>query len=290
MYIKILLICLAIGSLLLLTSFNWPIEKKILITTFGQNIGEGFNTGINLSGKEEDVLPIAEGDIIFYYEENGKQSSLPYGLGSFVVMYHEGGIQSCYAHLKKGSISDKKENLGLSDKIGVIGSTGASIGSNLSLIIFNIEENEILNPIKNLIPYFSEKKKPIIKEIFLKREGKIIKLDNNKEIPAGKGEILIKAYDQREDVSRLWELSLYKLSVTYNGKEVSSLFFDSLSEKENELCLSNSKKVFSDVYYSKWVYKMGIIDFLAGKSIIQIRVWDFARNIEVKEISIIVRM
>lgn len=290
MFIKANLICITTASLLFFTGFNWPVEKKILIGTFGQNNGEGFNTGIYLSGKDEDVLPIAEGDVVFYHDENEEYFSVPYGLGSFAVMYHEGGIQSCYAHLTNGSITKKKENLSLYDKIGVMGGTGASIGSNLNLIIFNIEENEILNPVKNLIPYFEEKKKPVIRDIFLKREENIIKLENNKEITAGKGEILINAYDQREDVSRLWELSVYRLSVTYNGKEVSSLVFDSIGEKENELCLSDSNRIFQDVYDSNWVYKMGIIDFLTGKSIIKISVWDFAENPAFKEISINVRM
>ncbi len=84
--------------------FDWPVEKKMLMATFGERRHGHFFSGIDLGGGEQVVFPIADGEVIFFHEEGGLSHTLKRGNGSFIVLQHEGGIRSAYSHLKKGSI------------------------------------------------------------------------------------------------------------------------------------------------------------------------------------------
>ncbi|MBN2532563.1 MAG: hypothetical protein JXB88_06700 [Spirochaetales bacterium] len=259
-------------------AFDWPLKKKILLSTFCQNNGEGFSTGIHLSGLDEPVFPVAPGEMIFSYQEGKNHFAVPYGLGSFTVLWHEGGIQSTYCQLKTDSLHENKIKFQKDESLGLVGNTGATIGGNLRLIIFNIEEKEILNPIKNLIPYFEDSKKPVIPGIFIKRNDEIIQLKNDLVIHQGNAEILVKSFDLREDKQRIWEIAPYKIVLFHNGQRINQISFDSLREKENKQVLSGLELTYSDIYEETWLFKLGNLDFLEGISHIQVKVSDFAGN------------
>ena len=136
--------CIIIFSLTLfytLHGFDWPLQKQVLVSSFCEDNWEGFSVGIHLSGKDEPVFPVAPGEIIFSHETGEDYFSLPYGLGSFLVLWHEGGIQSAYCQLKTGSLIRDNSKCERDKSIGIVGDTGATIGGNLHLVIFNIEEN-----------------------------------------------------------------------------------------------------------------------------------------------------
>ena len=267
-------------------AFDWPLKKKALLSSFCQDNGEGFSVGIHLSGPDEPVYPIAPGEIIFIHEAGEDYFSLPYGLGNFLVLWHEGSIQSAYCQLKTGSINRDKIKPDKDEAIGIVGNTGATIGGNLRLIIFNIEENEILNPIKNLIPYYEDKKTPLIRGIYMKRDNKINQLKNRQVIPEGKAEILVNSYDLREDKNRIWEIAPYKILLFHNGQKISQVSFDAIREKENEQILNGKELKFRDIYEDNWMYKLGEINFHEGTSHILIRVNDFAGNMKSAELFI----
>jgi hypothetical protein len=84
--------------------FDWPVEKKVLMATFGERRYGHFFSGIDLGGGEQLVFPIADGEVIFFHEEASRFHSLKRGNGSFIVLQHEGGIRSVYSHLKRGTV------------------------------------------------------------------------------------------------------------------------------------------------------------------------------------------
>jgi hypothetical protein len=84
--------------------FDWPVQEKVLIATFGENRDGRFFKGIDIGGGQQQVFAIADGEVIFRHEEGANLFSLKRGNGSFVVLQHEGRIRSVYSHLKKGSI------------------------------------------------------------------------------------------------------------------------------------------------------------------------------------------
>ena len=47
--------------------------------------------------------------------------------------------------------------------------------------------------------------------------------------------------------------------------------------------------MYDDVYEENWMYKLGNIDFLEGRSHLQVRVSDFAGNNILKELFIFVK-
>jgi len=97
-----------IGSAFFITpvcrGFDWPVEEKVLMATFGERRHGHFFSGIDIGGGEQVVFPIADGELIFFHEEGALSHALKRGNGSFIVLQHEGGIRSAYSHLRKGSI------------------------------------------------------------------------------------------------------------------------------------------------------------------------------------------
>ncbi len=84
---------------------DWPVARRILLTSFGENNGNSFYAGIDLGGEHQNIYPVADGDIIFYYKEDDNYSTVPRGNGNLLVLQHEGGIQSIYSHLEKDSLN-----------------------------------------------------------------------------------------------------------------------------------------------------------------------------------------
>ncbi len=93
----------AVISVPLGRGFDWPVEEKVLMATFGERRYGHFFSGIDLGGGVQVVFPIADGEFIFSHEEGENFHSLKRGNGSLIVLQHEGGIRSVYSHLQKGS-------------------------------------------------------------------------------------------------------------------------------------------------------------------------------------------
>jgi hypothetical protein len=265
-------------------AFDWPVEKKNISTNFCQNKSGDFNVGMVFSANDEPVFPIAEGDIIFSHEEGETVSRIPYGLGSFVAISHEGGIQSVYSHLKKGSLNKNATKIQKKEQIGLTGNTGSSTGNNMFLEIFNGEDYEILNPVKNLSPLQKDSVIPVIREIRLKSETTSVRIDNAKTIINGKYEVLVNTYDPGDDIMRSNSLAPYKLSVSLNGNEIMSITFAALKEKKYELVTTITEKNFKDIFESSDFYRLGFVDLVEGKHHIQVISSDFVGNHSIKDI------
>ena len=92
------LIALAAPAIERAAALDWPIEQAALLGTFGDSASGSFAAGIELAGAGQSVWPVADGEVIFRYQE-GSYSSLPRGSGNMVALLHEGGIVSVYSHL-----------------------------------------------------------------------------------------------------------------------------------------------------------------------------------------------
>jgi len=270
-------------------AFDWPLNPKIILSSFCQYNGDGLSTGIRLSGSNEPVYAIAPGELIFSHREGENNFALPYGLGSFMVLWHEGGIQSVYCQLETETLNVDKTNIEKEQMIGTVGDTGSTIGNNLRLILIDMQENEILNPVKNLIPYYEDTKKPVIQGIFIKRNDEIIQLQDNQIILPGSAEILVESWDLREDIQRIWKIAPYHIILFYNGQEQTEISFDAIREKDNRQVIDTGEFEYSDIYEENWMFKLGNIDFLEGKSHVLVRVSDFSGNTVSSELFIDVK-
>lgn len=116
--------------------FQWPMTRFGLTTRF--SLG---HPGIDLTApKGTPVKPAAEGRVLWV------QSS-SFGYGKHLVVEHDKGAQSLYAHLsnvevKEGQTVDKNT------VVGEVGSTGWSTGNHLHLEIY--QDGTPINPLEVL--------------------------------------------------------------------------------------------------------------------------------------------
>ena len=97
-----------------------------------------FHSGIDLGTKENTpILSIESGTVV--------SAGFARGYGNYVVIKHNGGIKSAYAHMNKILVT-KGEKVNKEDKIGLVGMTGTATGNHLHFEI--IKDNKKINPLK----------------------------------------------------------------------------------------------------------------------------------------------
>ena len=152
--------------------FDWPVEKKVLTATFGENRWNHFHDGIDIGGGEQAVHPTEAGEILFTFEEGAESRDLPTGLGSFVVIDHDNGYRSLYAHLKLGSVPVDKTAVSPDDVIGYVGDTGDSLGKHLHFGIVDRTQNEMVNPL-TVLPPLGDTTRPVLDGVFFERNKEL---------------------------------------------------------------------------------------------------------------------
>ncbi len=96
--------------------FGWPIIGKIL-SEFGPKQGGLYNDGINISAKEGAEVKAAQDGNVAYVGNELK------GYGNLVIIKHESGWLTAYAHLGKTFVK-RGQAVKKSEKIGAVGATG----------------------------------------------------------------------------------------------------------------------------------------------------------------------
>ena len=96
--------------------FIWPVRGDI-ISGFGPKDTGQRNDGINVTGKEGDIVKsAAAGDVVY-------SGNLVPGFGNLVLIKHEGGWVTAYAHLSK-TLVKIKDRIAQGQDIGAVGKTG----------------------------------------------------------------------------------------------------------------------------------------------------------------------
>lgn len=277
-----------LGTALPVRALDWPVQKRIIIGTFAQDRGNRFLDGLDIGGGQQDVCAILPGELVFRYEENEDYTSMPRGLGSFIVLQHDGKIETIAGTLKKGSLGPVKTKYSAGDVLGASGDTGYSDGTHLHFSLYDEETASFLNPL-SLLPQVASAQPPVIKRVLLSIADTTVALENGAQVPHGRAEVLAETYDVREDVKFLWPLGLYGVRMSLDGKEVSKIVFDSLSEADGRLGIGSGKLSFGGVYTNEGLLRCGAVELRAGTSRLILSVRDFAGNETTKEISFTVR-
>ena len=281
-----------IGACLLL-AFDWPLDQIVLTSTFGEHRGDHFHGGIDLGGGEQPIVPISPGEVVFYYRESEDYTSLPTGLGNFLVLQHQGGVQSLYAHLAGGSLDPKPKLYDRSRVLGTVGSSGYSSGKHLHLTIIDTEMGTVINPLL-LLPPLPDGQAPEIKGLYLQTGQERIALEDGMSLNRSEGRLFATVYDLREDVSFLWKLAPYKVFLYQDGREISAFTFDSLyspppsAQSTGNLVLVNTEMDFADVYDSSWSLSLGAINLVPGGTTLAVFAADFTGNESFKEYTLTV--
>lgn len=119
-------------------SFSWPVEKARITSKFGKRWGS-FHEGTDNVSSNKSI----------YAADNGKVISAGWngGYGKRIVIDHQNGYQTLYAHLSKISVKEG-QIVEAGQEIGIMGTTGNSTGVHLHFEISKNGENE--NPLKYL--------------------------------------------------------------------------------------------------------------------------------------------
>ncbi len=288
-----------LGFVLLLVTwraygFDWPVLEIDVTATFCEHRGDHFHTGIDLAGGGQNVYPIAAGEIIFTHRER-EYSSVPVGLGNFVVIEHQGGIRSAYSHLSDGSVPVDTEQVVSSDVIGIVGDTGSSYGNHLHLAIIDTEMSAYLNPL-SVLPPQENLLAPVVRRVFLRIEqGELLEIRGDQAVrgrrivPPAQIEVLAEIYDLREKTDFIWKVAPHSILVYGNGIELNEISFSSLREEGGRLVLSDTGRSFAETYYSLWVYRLSSMNLTRGELHVQIMVDDYYANETSQEVFLTVR-
>ncbi len=123
-----------------------PLKDSVLTSEFGMRISpitgtEKMHNGIDLAAKAgSDVLCCQNGIVL--------ESTYDDVYGNYVIVNHDSGLQSFYAHLQESAVK-KGDKIAANQLVGYVGTTGASTGPHLH---FELRQgNGYLDP-QNLLP------------------------------------------------------------------------------------------------------------------------------------------
>ncbi len=277
---------------LLLFAFEWPVSKVIITATFGESRGDHLHSGIDLAGEEQEIKPISPGKVVFYYDEGATYTSVPVGLGSFLVLEDDTGIRSLYAHLKKHTINPDKVSYTKDDTVGIMGDTGYSLGRHLHLTIIDHKEKTILNPLvvyKNEAKIIHDKTPPVIKDLYYKNgEGKLAELPQEIEYNADKIELYVRTYDSPGRPGGT--VAPFAVQVVRNEMKVADIRFNALLFKDGRYYLESCGKSFEDLYPltgdQSDILSLGRVGLINGKNHLVITVGDFNGNTSSVEVNV----
>lgn len=273
---------------LALAGLEWPVAKTVVTATFGEDRTDHFHNGIDIGGGAQEVRPVLPGELVFGYEENSDYTSLPRGVGSFVVLHHGDDVESVYCHLKIGTVDARRAVYGARDRIGVMGDTGYSEGTHLHLIVRDEQSASYVNPL-SLLPPRADTQAPVIRRVVLAVGDRIHPLTTSSPVPAGRAAVLAEIYDPRADVKFLWPMAPYSVRLSVDGKEVSKVSFDALHSVAGRAVLRGTHLGASDVYTADGLMRCGELDLRPGTSHLLLTARDFAGNETSRELTFTVR-
>ncbi len=269
-----------------LYGFQWPVSNVVLISTFGESKIDEYVKGLDIGGGVQDVRSIDEGELVYYSNLWASPLDLPSGLGTYVIYQHKNGIRSLYGHLEESSLNTENYKIGMSDKIGVMGTTGTAVGTMLHLQVIDTEFEKYINPLLSL-PLLTDQNKPIIEDVYLEaKEAKTI-LGSEKIIKSGVYGLSADIRDLSEGSGYYCPLAPYSISIFMNGENLINISYESMRVSNGKMLLEESEGISHDeLYKSDWEVFIGNIEFNPGDIMLEISVKDFAGNERIKIFSL----
>lgn len=255
-------------------AWQWPVEDGVLSATFGQLRHGGFSQGVVFGGAGQQVRPAAEGELVFSCDGR----LFPHPLGNFVVLQHEGGFRSVYAHLEDVTLPSGQVRFSAADVIAAVGSSGFAAGRQTVFQIVDEELNAYVNPLL-ILPARPDTRNPVLGAVVLEQDdgtrlqaAAVTTLDG-----AGKVTLLAEVYDPGAEVSFLQRLVPYEIVVEQDGHELRRITFETLQGRDGTFLLGGSYRA-DQLYRGDSVFDLGTVSVADEPSRIRISVRDFSGN------------
>mgnify|MGYP006272010147 CR=1 FL=1 len=276
-------VAVVLTAVLLLGAWQWPVPDVRIEVSFGQPLAAGVSPGLRLVSDSDRVAPAEEGEVVFATEPDGGSRSIPHGLGNFVVLEHEGGFRSLYAHLEdRGSLP---AIAGTDTDLGGVGQTGFSPGNTLGFRIIDTERDAYVNPLL-LLPELEDGTGPRIENVELLRSERTIwppagqdqgQLAAGTAIEAGPAELRARVYDPATDGPYRSSASPYSVTVFVNGQESFEVALETLSREAGRLVFSSSTPS-GTLYAPDGRLRLGRAELTPGANLVEIVARDVAGN------------
>jgi hypothetical protein len=262
-------------AVLVLGAWTWPVEEFSIDLGFAVPTDRALSPGLELVAQAGPVGAAAEGELVFAFDAEVHRGTIPHGLGSFLVLEHEGGFRSLYAHLDRDP-GDATVEFGEAEQVGVVGRTGFSGGNTLGFRVIDSERGAYVNPMI-LLPELEDGTAPRIEDVRLSRGSADVAVGQGASLPQGPARLSALVYDPGSDGPYRGDTAPYAVTVFANGRESFSVAFETLSRSDENIRVSGAY-TRSELFDEEGRLRLGNIEIAPGGNLIEIIAEDHAGN------------
>lgn len=258
-----------------LGAWQWPLSGFDIEVSFGEPTPAGVSPGLDLVSEGGPVMPADEGEVVFSFDPAARADGIPHGLGSFLVLEHEGGLRSLYAHLERSG-ADAANSVSSGDALGEVGRTGFSGGNTLSFRIIDVERGAYVNPMI-LLPELEDGTAPVITDATLARGTATFPARTGAAMPVGTAELTARVFDPASGGPYRSEATPHSIVVFVNGQEEFSVVIETLGGSGGELTFADGRPAES-LYTDEGRFRLGRVEIGPGNNLIELIAEDHAGN------------
>jgi len=277
----------------LLFALDWPVSSPRLVATFGTPAKGRFIAGAVVAGADPLVRAAAEGELVFWLDEDGRQGVrsgglLPSALGSCAVVEHPRGLVAVYARLEPGSVSSYLVAFKAGTILGKAGSSGWAEGPGLLLQVFDRREGVWVNPLL-LLPSLVDTKAPLLPSMALVRGGRSYVLGQTASLPQGTYEVAVEVSDPQDAPWTLGPPVPYSIRLSLDGAEIARDLFDVAAGKGGKLTLfPHRKRSFAELRRPDGRFVLAERLLARGRALFEVVAEDAAGNRRAASWSVVV--
>lgn len=257
-------------------AWQWPVEVPVITRTFGQDAGGYLLRGIEFGGGAQPVFPIESGVVVVSRPDpDPGRPGQPTGLGTYLVIEHEQGFRSVYAHLEAGSLPPVGREVDVETVIATVGESGLIDRRALRLMIIDLESGEYVNPML-LLPDLEDRFRPVITAVFARAPGSRYDLGRTTTLPPGSYEVTAVVNDRRGPGTEPG-LAPYRVAMFVAGQERTSHSMDRIAV-DPFTALVPGGVTHDELYAAGGEMRLGVVQIGDGRTEIEIVAADFVGN------------
>jgi len=263
--------------------FEWPVAHVLLTASFGETRVDHFHNGIDMGGDSQRVVPVAPGEIVYYFDEGEHPLYRESGVGNFMVLQHTNATRSYYYHMRRASVANARTALAHNETIGLSGNSGRSFGAHLHLSVS--DDKGYINPLI-LLPEYPDRRAPEIASILFGVDGRAITVPADYRVSGlDMFTLMARAWDTHEEIRAIGVLAPYQISFSLDGNVLKTIAFDRLIKKNGRLLLTDGTG-FAETWSSEGYLIGGELRNLNGQHTISILAADFAGNTASRSVNV----
>lgn len=267
------------GGTMLLSGWQWPMTNFDIDTSFGEPENASVSPGLRLSSDSNEVVSAEDGELVFTARASRSPDSIPYTLGDFVVLEHEGGFRSLYADLERRPDIDNPV-LEAGATLGTLGRSTPRGGGNLGFRVIDVRREAYVNP-RSILPELDDVTAPRIEEVELFRGGQRIWSSSmadaeTQAVREGQAKLRARIYDEGENLYRD-EVPPHSVTVLMNGQQEFSVSLETLSLHNGEVRFGGTR-MGTDLYGPDGRIRLGTYEITPRTNLFEIIALDHAGN------------